>query len=45
MDSFAKYEAGTLNILGIYGWNAALDYLNNLDFKEVKNHLFEIKNI
>ena len=43
MDSLAKYEAGTLNILGIYGWNAALDYLNNLDFKEVKNHLFEIK--
>lgn len=43
MDSLAKYEAGTLNILGIYGWNAALDYLNNLDCKEIKSHLFEIK--
>lgn len=43
MDDLSKYEAGTLNILGIYGWNAALDYLNNLDLKKVKENLFEIK--
>ncbi|MGL4616969.1 MAG: cysteine desulfurase [Mycoplasmoidaceae bacterium] len=43
MDSLEKYEAGTLNILGIYGWNAALDYLNNLDLKEIKNNLIKIK--
>ncbi|MGL5640427.1 MAG: cysteine desulfurase [Mycoplasmoidaceae bacterium] len=43
MNNLEKYEAGTLNILGIYGWNAAIDYLNNLDFKEIKNNLIEIK--
>ncbi|MGL4647466.1 MAG: aminotransferase class V-fold PLP-dependent enzyme [Mycoplasmoidaceae bacterium] len=43
MESNAKYEAGTLNIMGIYGWNAAIDYLNTIDLKAKKEELKAIK--
>ncbi len=43
MENNAKYEAGTLNILGIYGWSAAIDYLNSIDLKKRKLELIEIK--
>ena len=33
-----KFEAGTLNIEGIYGFNAALDYLNNLGLENIEEY-------
>lgn len=33
-----KFEAGTPNIAGIIGLGAAIDYVNTLDWKEVKSH-------
>lgn len=33
-----KFEAGTPNIAGVIGLGAAIDYLNNLDFKAAMQH-------
>lgn len=33
-----KFEAGTLNIEGIYGFNAALDYLDNLGLENIEEY-------
>lgn len=33
-----KFEAGTPNIAGAIGLAAAIDYLNSLDFEEIKQH-------
>jgi len=40
----AKFEAGTPNIAGVIGFGAALDYLNQLDFNELKQHEQELFN-
>lgn len=39
----AKFEAGTPNILGIYGWNKALDYYLDNDLEIEKSRIFELK--
>lgn len=38
-----KFEGGTPNILGIYGWNKALDYYLDPDIKKEANRIYEIK--
>lgn len=38
-----KFEAGTPNILGIYGWNKALDYYLESDLKTHKKRIFDLK--
>lgn len=38
-----KFEAGTPNILGLYGWNEALDYYLDIDLEKEKNKIFELK--
>lgn len=39
----AKFEAGTANIMAIYGWNKALDYYLDDDLENAKNKIFELK--
>lgn len=39
----ARFEAGTINIEGIYGLGAAIDYLNNLGMDEINAHEKELK--
>lgn len=38
-----KFEAGTPNILGIYGWNKALDYYLDSDLEHNKQRIYELK--
>lgn len=38
-----KFEAGTLNIEGIYGFKAAIDYLNNVGFENIHKHEIELR--
>lgn len=40
---FDKFEAGTPNILGIYGWNKAIDYYFDDQLNEYKNKVYELK--
>ncbi|HRD69369.1 MAG TPA: cysteine desulfurase [Legionella sp.] len=35
----SKYEAGTLNIEGILGFNSAIDYINTIGIDNICNHL------
>lgn len=37
-----KFEAGLQDYAGIIGLGEAVKYLNNLDFKEIQNHEFEL---
>ncbi len=39
-----KFEAGTPNIAGIIGLGAAVDYLNEIDWKEMRAHKKELLN-
>ncbi len=39
----ARFEAGTINIEGIYGLGAAIDYLENLGMDEINAHEKELK--
>ena len=39
-----KFEAGTLNIAGIYGFKAAIEYLNKIGMDNIKNYEKEICN-
>lgn len=43
MNDTAKYEGGTPNVMGIFGWNAALKYIKNLDLKKEEERLIELK--
>lgn len=38
-----KFEAGTLNLEGIFGLNAAINYLRNLGMDNIRNHETEIR--
>ncbi len=42
-DGFSKFEAGTPNVTGIYGWNAALKYYNQLDLCNLKDNIYKLK--
>lgn len=37
-----KFEAGTPNIADVIGFGAAIDYLNNLGFKNIREHEMQI---
>ncbi|MBQ4209333.1 aminotransferase class V-fold PLP-dependent enzyme [bacterium] len=39
-----KFEAGTLNIAGIYGFKAAIEYLNKIGMDNIENYEKEICN-
>ncbi|MDA9793394.1 aminotransferase class V-fold PLP-dependent enzyme, partial [Bacteriovoracaceae bacterium] len=39
-----KFEAGTPNISGVIGFGAAIEFINQLDFDEVKKHEDELLN-
>lgn len=39
----AKFEAGTMNLEGIYGLGAAIDYLNNLGMENIFNYEKELR--
>lgn len=39
----AKFEAGTLNIAGIIGFGAAIDYLNSIGMQNIEEHEKELK--
>ncbi|EGZ30850.1 cysteine desulfurase [Malacoplasma iowae] len=43
MEGNLKFEAGTPNIMGIYGWNAALKLYVNTDFEKERERIFELK--
>lgn len=43
MEGNLKFEAGTPNIMGIYGWNAALKLYVNADFEKERERIFELK--
>lgn len=39
----AKFEAGTLNVEGIYGFDAAIQYINNIGIENIEKYEHEIK--
>lgn len=39
----AKFEAGTLNIEGIYGLNEAIKYIQNIGFEDIEKYERELK--
>ena len=39
----AKFEAGTLNVEGIYGFDAAIQYINKLGIENIEKYEHEIK--
>ena len=40
----ARFEAGTVNIAGVFGLSAALDFIQFLDLEEVRKHLAALEN-
>ena len=38
----AKFEAGTMNLAGIYGFGAAIDYLNSIGMDEIEKYENEL---
>lgn len=43
INDVAKYEGGTPNVMGIFGWNAALKYLENINLDEERKRLIDLK--
>lgn len=43
MDGPAKFEAGTPNMIGIYGWNASLKFYKKIDQDFEKKRIYELK--
>ncbi len=43
LNNVEKYEAGTPNVLGIFGWNAALKYLLKIDLEKERQRLVALK--
>ena len=41
-DSISMHEPGTMNLAGIFGFNAALDYFNSLDLKEINEYINDL---
>lgn len=38
-DSISMHEPGTMNLAGIFGFNAALDYFNSLDLNKINEYI------
>nr|MDE5553082.1 aminotransferase class V-fold PLP-dependent enzyme [Malacoplasma sp.] len=45
MSDISKFEAGTPNIMGIYGWNKALDWYLENDLQKESLRIYQLKNI
>ena len=43
MDGVMKYEAGTPNVLGIYGWQAALNFYDTFDIQSESYRIYQLK--
>lgn len=43
IDGVEKFEGGTPNVSGIYGWGAAIDYLTSIGYHNIKKHENEIR--
>lgn len=43
MDGVMKYEAGTPNVLGIYGWQAALNFYDTFDIQTESYRIYQLK--
>lgn len=41
-DSILMHEPGTMHLAGIFGFNAALDYFNSLDLKEINSYIDDL---
>ena len=41
-DSISMHEPGTMNLAGIFGFHAALDYFASLDLKEINKHIKDL---
>ncbi len=41
-DSISMHEPGTMNLAGIFGFDAALDYFNSLDLEEVNKYINDL---
>ncbi len=42
MDGPTKYEGGTPNIAGIFGWSAAIKYFNSIGYQKIHEHETEL---
>lgn len=42
-DAPYKFEGGTLNIAGIIGWGAAMDFINKISIKNIDKHIRDLK--
>lgn len=42
LDSIEKYEGGTPNVAGIYGWEAAIDFINEIGYDYIGEYEKEI---
>ncbi|MCF0218072.1 MAG: aminotransferase class V-fold PLP-dependent enzyme [Malacoplasma sp.] len=43
IEGVTKFEAGTPNVMGIYGWNKALDYYLNSDLEKECARIYQLK--
>lgn len=43
VNNISAYEAGTPNIMGIYGWNAALKYYSTFNLDDERKRIYELK--
>ncbi|MDK2819965.1 MAG: aminotransferase class V-fold PLP-dependent enzyme [Mycoplasmataceae bacterium] len=41
-DTIIMHEPGTMNLAGIFGFNAALDYFNSLNLTEINKYIHEL---
>ena len=44
LEAPAKFEAGTMNLAGIYGFGAAVDYLNSIGIENIEKYEEELHN-
>lgn len=43
MDGPSKFEAGTPNMIGIYGWNAALKFYKKINIEKERERIYKLK--
>lgn len=44
MEGFMKFEGGTQNVAGIIGWGAAIEYLSNIGYENIRKHELMLSN-
>lgn len=43
INNIGRYEGGTPNVMGIFGWNAALKYMKKIDIEKERKRLEDLK--